>query len=252
MHRNKNFISLIIATYNTGNLIEKTLQSIFDQSYQNFEVIIVDGASDIVTISCIEKYKLRLAYYISEPDMGIYDAWNKGLAQAQGEWIAFLGAGDEYVPEALQSYIDLLYCLPDNIEFISSRVAIVDENGKSLYIRGKPWCWPKFLSSMTCAHVGALHSNLLFERLGTFNTTYKIAGDYEFLMRAGDKLKTAFLPKITVYMLNGGVSTSSSILKEDRRLKITTGNKPIWKANLEFIKNNLKQFARKIIKFQIL
>lgn len=208
MHKNPPLISVIIATYNVGSLIEKTLQSLFYQSYQHFEIIIVDGASNDLTPSYIEKYRSQLSYYISEADDGIYDAWNKGVKQARGEWIAFLGAGDEYLPEALQLYVDLIFKLPDSVEFVSSRVAIVDGEGTCMYIRGKTWSWPNFLTSMTCAHVGALHSKTLFEKYGLFDTTYRIAGDYEFLMRAKDHLQAAFLPEVLVHMLNGGISTS--------------------------------------------
>ena len=245
MSKSRPLVSIIIATHNVGDLIEKTLTSIFNQTYQNFEIIVVDGKSDDSTISHIEKYRPRLTYYVSESDTGIYDAWNKGLIHAKGEWVSFLGAGDEYMPNALEKYIESLSCLPENTEFISSNVAVVDKKGDIKLIRGKPWNWPNFLSSMTCAHVGALHSSKLFEKYGFFDATYRIAGDYEFLMRAKAQLKAAFLPMVTVKMLSGGVSTTSKILFEDRKLKISTGNKPIWKANIEFIKNNLKQWFRK-------
>ena len=249
MPQDSNFISIIIATYNVGHLIEKTLLSIYNQTYQNFEIIVIDGTSDVDTISYIEKHKSRLTYYVSEPDEGIYDAWNKGLIHAKGRWIAFLGAGDEYLPEALHGYISLLSSLPNDIEFISSKVAITNAEGDIMYVRGKPWCWPQFLSSMTCAHVGALHSRTLFEKYGSFDTTYKIAGDYEFLMRIRNQLNAVFLPMITVHMLNGGISTSSAILLEDRKLKINTGKKPIWKANFEFIKNYSKRLMRVMYEF---
>lgn len=237
--------SIIIATYNVGNSIEKTLLSVFNQSYKNFEVIIIDGASTDDTQNYIEKYKSLLAYYVSEPDKGIYDAWNKGLLQAYGKWVAFLGAGDVYLPEALHHYIGKLSSLPDSVEFLSSKVAVVDSVGKILFVRGRPWHWPQFLSAMTCAHVGALHSRKLFEKYGYFDSTYRIAGDYEFLMRPRDQLKAAFLPIITVHMMNGGISESSKILAEDRRLKIITGNKSIWIANIEYIKNHLKRLVRR-------
>jgi glycosyltransferase involved in cell wall biosynthesis len=243
-------VSIIIATHNVGNLIEKTLLSIFNQSYKKFEIIIIDAVSNDLTLSYIEKYKSRISYLISEPDKGIYDAWNKGLEKAKGEWIAFLGAGDEYLPDALLNYFNLLARSHYSVEFISSTINIVDRKGEFISVKGKPWTWPKFLESMMCTHVGSLHSRRLFEKYGFFDPSYKIAGDYEFLLRAGDQLKTAFLPVITINMLNGGVSTSPMVLLEDRRLKISTGKKAIWKADIEFAKNWLKQLARRTIEFR--
>lgn len=245
MLREKPLVSIIIATHNVGRLIENTLQSIFNQTYKNLEVIIIDAASNDLTLTYIEKYKIYLAYFISEPDSGIYDAWNKGLDRASGEWIAFLGAGDEYLPDALQNYMNLLARLPDSVEFISSKINIVDRMGRLMYVRGKEWSWPKFLKSMTCAHVGAMHSSRFFEKYGYFDCSYRIAGDYEYLMRAKEKLNAAFLPMITVNMLGGGVSASPTILAEDRRLKVQTGDKVVWQANLEFIFNSLKQVIRR-------
>lgn len=245
---NPPLISIVIATYNVGILLENTLISVFNQTYKNIEILVIDGGSEDQTVTYIEKHRSQITYYISEVDDGIYDAWNKGLKQAKGEWIAFLGAGDEYLPEALQMYVDLIANLPYSVEFVSSRVAIVDGEGKCFYIHGKPWSWPKFLTSMTCAHVGALHSRALFEKYGIFDITYRIAGDYEFLMRASSQLKAAFLPMVTVHMLNGGISTSSKILFEDRRLKISTGRKISLIANIEFVFNYSKRLARIVYK----
>jgi glycosyltransferase involved in cell wall biosynthesis len=238
-------VSIIIATYNAGAQVDRTLQSLLAQTCRDFEVLVIDGASTDNTHSYLNKYQFAIKRLVSEPDSGVYDAWNKGIKLARGQWIAFLGAGDEYLPEAIGTYKNYLQSAgnPD-LDLISSQVKLVRESGQELYRQGKPWSWPAFLSSMTCAHVGAWHAAGYFVRYGLFDSTYRIAGDYELLMRAQENLRAAYLPVVTVNMLSGGISQSSEVIIEDRRLKIQTGHKPVWKANIEFFVKYLKTTLR--------
>jgi glycosyltransferase involved in cell wall biosynthesis len=87
-------ISVITICYNAVDLIEKTILSVLHQSYDNIEYIIIDGNSTDGTVDIIQKYANQLAYWISEPDGGIFDAMNKGLDHATGEWVNFMNAGD--------------------------------------------------------------------------------------------------------------------------------------------------------------
>lgn len=88
-------ITIITATYNSASVIERCSGSIANQTYRNFEFIIVDAASTDGTVGRIKKHNNQISKWISEPDTGIYDAWNKGLELATGEWIAFLGSINE-------------------------------------------------------------------------------------------------------------------------------------------------------------
>ena len=90
-------ISIITVVFNSEKLIEATINSVLEQTYSNIEYLIIDGYSKDSTVSIIKKYAVRLAYWISEPDKGLYDAMNKGVALARGEWILFLNSGDMFV-----------------------------------------------------------------------------------------------------------------------------------------------------------
>ena len=231
-------ISIIIATYNAENLIEKTLESIIYQTYENYEIIVIDGNSSDTTMLKVSNYSCYINHIVSEPDNGIYDAWNKGIILAKGDWISFLGAGDIYYPDGLRSYVDYILSSHEELDFVSSQIEMVNSFGKVLFKVGAKWEWPKLLKVMTVAHVGSMHSRNLFEIYGLFNSSYKIAGDYELLLRPKDCLKAGYLAQVTVKMLYGGVSSSMKIFSEIKQLKIKTGGISKRAANFEFFINS--------------
>lgn len=144
---------------------------------------------------------------MSEPDQGIYDAWNKGIERAKGDWIMFIGADDQLMPNALESYRKFIN---ENlgafgIDLISSKVKMIDDKGNLVRIKGWPFLWPMFLKEMTIAHPGALHSKTLFKKYGNFDINYKIVGDYELLLRAKDSLESLYHDEISVIMSEGGL-----------------------------------------------
>lgn len=95
-HQRKPLISVVTVCYNAVNEIEKTMLSVLNQTYDNIEYIVIDGGSKDGSVDVIKKYADRIAYWVSEPDRGIYDAMNKGILVAKGEWINFMNAGDRF------------------------------------------------------------------------------------------------------------------------------------------------------------
>ena len=208
------FFSVIISTLNSECSLESTILSFLGQEYGGKELIIVDGGSTDKTIEIIRKYNSHISFWVSENDDGIYDAWNKGLVIAKGNWISFIGSGDRFLPNALFYYSKYIQSFPQK-EYISSKVIITDNSQKILSVIGNAWSWNKFKSFMNCAHVGSMHSTRLFEKYGKFNTFYKIAGDYELLLRAKKRLNAGFLSIPTASMLTGGISNRNlSVFKE--------------------------------------
>ncbi|MBD2751867.1 glycosyltransferase family 2 protein [Spirosoma validum] len=229
-------VSIITAVYNAEKYINGCITSVLGQNYENFEYIIIDGGSTDNTISIIEQYKDKLSYWISEPDRGIYDAWNKGLAASKGEWIAFLGSDDLLYPDAIQTYVNHIIQHPKQheLEFVSSRIELVKQDLTSIRIVGEAWDWERFKYKMITWHVGCFHAKHLFTKYGYFDPAYKVSGDYELLLRPTDKLVASFVDRTTVKMRMGGVSDIKLIEAHDEtfRAKIKNGAIPAWRGEL--------------------
>lgn len=209
-------VSIITSVLNGADTLQRTIDSVHNQTYNYIEYIIIDGNSSDGTINILEKNSERISYWISEDDDGIYHAWNKGLNKVQGNWILFLGSGDILHPDAISDMIKVTGRLKGQIEYVSGKSEIRDANDKLIAITGEPWEWATFKKYMCTAQSGALHSIELFKKYGQFDESYKVAGDYEFLLRAGNKLKSSFIDKVVVTFYLGGVSNRN--------------NKGIWEA----------------------
>lgn len=204
-------ITVIVAVYNHVRTLQQCIDSVAQQTYPNKELIIIDGGSNDGTAEVIKSNNNKIAYWISEPDHGIYNAWNKGLAQAHGEWICFLGA-DDYFWDALvlERMAAQLVMVPPGIRVAYGRIMLLNNKGENLYPIGGPWKKVKerFKQIMCVPHPALMHRRSLFEQHGNFDESFSIAGDYELLLR---ELKTAdafFIPDIILAaMRQGGVSS---------------------------------------------
>lgn len=130
--------SIITVTYNAGAVLEDTIQSVITQTYRNVEYIIVDGGSKDHTLDIINRYREHIQILVSEPDKGLYDAMNKGIRLATGDYLCFLNAGDElHEDDTLQLMVHSITGtgLPD---VLYGETAIVDEEGHFLRMRAFP------------------------------------------------------------------------------------------------------------------
>ena len=227
LHRKMPRVTVIMAVYNGEKFLEQAIRSVLDQSFEDFEYIVVDGGSTDGSIDIIKRYEDRITHWISEPDSGIYDAWNKGVALASGEWIAFLGGDDAYYANALKDYAGFIdEHSGGQLDYISSCVDLVDTDMKKIEVLCEPWIWRKFRKRMKIAHVGSLHHKSLYERYGMYDTSYRISGDYEFLLRPGKGLKAGYLNSVTAMMRTNGVSHDMlATFRETKRAKVSTGKR---------------------------
>lgn len=198
-------LSIIVATWNAAKTLERCLDSITAQTFPAWELLIRDGGSTDTTQSIIEKHQSTVTWWESAPDNGIYDAWNLALAHARGEYVCFLGADDAlHAPDTLET----LFSAIGNGAYglITSRGMLRDDRWQPTHPVGAPWSEAKLPRRIRLCHPGLLHHRSLFTRFGGFNTRYRIAADFEFLLRLPSDIRTLDVPSITVDIQDQGVS----------------------------------------------
>lgn len=191
-------ISIITAVYNGNQTIEETINSVINQNYPNTEYIIIDGGSIDGTIETIKKYDKLIDYWVSEPDRGIYDALNKGIDLARGEWLYFIGADDRLINADVLTHF---FSSPSTSRMLYGNV-IWGNTGK-LY-DGK-FSKIKLFYKNIC-HQAIFYHKDLFRRLGKFELKYPFLADWVFNMRAfaAKDVKPAFINEVVaVYSADG-------------------------------------------------
>ena len=232
-------VSIVTSVWNGAKTIDKTIQSVLEQTYPNIEYIIIDAGSTDDTVEIIKQYEDRIAYWVSEPDKGIYDAWNKSLKIASGEWIAFLGADDYFMPNAIEAMTRVAIESSQILDYISGKTELT-KNGKAWKITGEPYDWKKFKRYVCTGHNGALHNKNLFAQYGEYDISFKSAGDYDMLLRPGKNLKTGYVDVVTSSMAMGGMSNkSSAAIWESYRVILKNKHTPQYIAFLNHYKSLL-------------
>ena len=203
--------SIITVTFNAGKVLEKTIQSVINQSYKHVEYIIVDGASKDNTLEIAERYRNRINTLVSEPDKGLYDAMNKGIRLATGDYLCFLNAGDTFHNnETLQHMVNTLKneTLPD---VIYGQTAIVDANGHFLHMRRKSapekLTWKSFQNGMLVCHQ-ALFARRTLALAHPYDLQYRFSADFDWCIRLMKKAKCLHNTRLTIIdYLNEGMTT---------------------------------------------
>lgn len=217
-------ISVIIATWNASGTLNRCLKSISIQKTPEIEVIVVDGGSKDGTVQILNNSIGVVDRWISEPDKGIYDAWNKGISLSNGDWIAFVGADDILLPNAVSNWESFLESATlDNVDYVCARNRWVDSSGKLIREIGAPWVWSEVRLRTKFAHVASLHRRKLFEDVGLYSLKYRICGDTELLIRKKDKLISVFLDSVIAEMQIGGASFSVRAIKESYSIRRAHG-----------------------------
>jgi GT2 family glycosyltransferase len=205
-------ISIIVAVFNGVNTLQQCIDSISQQSYVNKELIIIDGGSTDGTVELLQTNNEYINYWVSEPDKGIYNAWNKALVQAKGEWICFLGADDFFWnTQVLADISAQLIIIPPTIRVVYGKVMLLNQKGENLYLIGEPWEKVKksFTQLMSIPHPSTLHRSSLFKHYGLFDESFRIAGDYELLLRELKTGDAVFISDIIMAaMRQGGISST--------------------------------------------
>lgn len=216
-------ISIITISFNAEATIEKTLQSVAKQSYKKIEHIIVDGGSKDNTIGICNLHP-HLSKIISEPDKGVYDAFNKGIKIATGDVIGFLNADDTFYDEnSIQAIVDAFS--QNNVGIIYGDLDYINNQGKKIrdWI-SRPYKRGLVKKAWKPAHPTFYCKKDIYDSLGDYNDSFKISGDFELCLRFLEinNIPSFYLKKKLVKMLIGGISNSGLkskwiIHKEDIR-----------------------------------
>jgi glycosyltransferase involved in cell wall biosynthesis len=198
-------LSIVVATWQAAPTLERCLRSIVDQDFTDWELLISDGGSTDGTIDLIRTYEPHVAWWRSKGDNGIYDAWNQALVHARGEFVCFLGADDAWAdPGALSAIFETIGKLQPDL--VSAKGIATDEEGKPLGVIGRPWDYQRFWRRMLICHPGAFFRRRLFETLGTFDTRYRIAADYDWMLRLPSSTSHVFIDRVVVRIQAQGLS----------------------------------------------
>ena len=205
-------ISIITVVYNNKETIKDAIDSVLNQTYKDIEYIIVDGASSDGTVDIVKNYGDKISKFVSESDNGLYDAMNKGIALATGDVVGILNSDDFYIDDKViqkvmkvfeekqceSMFADLVFVKPNDLE-------------KTVrYYDSSKFHPSKFAYGWMPAHPTFFVKREVYERYGVFKTDYKIASDYEILVRLLKKYELSYfyLNEVIIKMRMGGISTS--------------------------------------------
>jgi len=230
--------SIITVTYNAVQWLERTIQSVVSQSYPDIEYIVIDGNSTDGTLGIVKKYRSSITHCISEPDKGLYDAMNKGLKLASGDYVWFLNAGDMlYSENTVQEIVNKLNIenLPD---IIYGETKIVDAHNNSLGMRRlkapENLSWKSFRMGMLVCHQSFLVKRTIAP---LYDLQYRFAADYDWCIRCLKKADNVLNTHLILsQFLEAGLSAANrkAALKERYRImcenygKLPTQIRHLW------------------------
>lgn len=228
-------LSIITVCYNSAATIEDSILSVLGQKEVDLEYIIVDGGSTDATMDVIDKYRPGIAKVISEPDEGLYDAMNKGLALATGDIIGILNSDDLYQDDRV--LLDVVHAFTESpVDAVYGDLVYVDEQDLSKvkrYWKSGSYHRNSFLNGWMPPHPSFFVKKVCYDTFGHFDTSFRTSADYELMLRFLFKnhCTAVHLPRILVRMREGGQSNASwkhrlKANKEDRRAWTKNGLDP--------------------------
>ena len=236
-------ISIIAASKNARDDLASTVESLLKQTDTNFEFILIDGMSSDGTIDVLEEKANRFAHapkIISELDKGIYDAYNKGLSIASGDYICYLGCGDKLLPDSIRLVKSFIAATPDADVYYGIIKKYYENGGFTIYSSSPE----NLFNCSMIAHQASFVKKDVYCKYGGFSMNYKIASDFRVMLKLYlDKGKFVFIDRILAEFKMGGISTRNSdgyyeciqILKENKCI-----------SQKEYIRKMIKKFFREI------
>jgi glycosyltransferase involved in cell wall biosynthesis len=242
-------ISIIVAVLNGVATLQRCIDSIAVQTYPYKELIIMDGGSTDGTITILKKNQEIITYWESSLDRGIYHAFNKAILLANGDYVCFLGADDYWADSASIDKLAQAAIINQFPDFVSGKVSIVNKYGAVVKIMGESWHSVKMKKCMVVAHPGMLHQQNVFRSFGVFSEKYKIASDYEFLLRCNGKTTSVFIDNLLVFMDDGGTSNKNiaTVFCENFKIQSARNDIGLARACMNYCIVWLKFIAKRIL-----
>ena len=233
-------LSVVTIVYNNVKDIERTMLSVLNQTYADIEYIVVDGLSNDGTTDIIKRYEGRITKFISEKDEGIYDAMNKGLVLATGDYLIFMNSGDEFFDI---DTVAAVFASADDADIYYGETEMIDDSGQSLGQRRhkapKQFTWRGFNLGMSISHQAIYIKRSLIE---PYDRKYQLSADIDWIIRAAKKAKKIVnVNRYVAKYLVGGMSKTKhrqslaerfDIMKRHYGLVPTVFNHFIIAANL--------------------
>lgn len=235
----KPLVSIITVVFNDGRNIEEVIKNVINQSYPNIEYIIIDGGSTDNTLDIIKKYDDKIDYWVSKKDNGIYDAMNKGVGAATGEWVNFMNAGDSFYH--MTTIEDLMDTVPTTADLVYGDT-YYKENEKLALI--KTYHVEDLWMSMICSHQSLFVRTAILKKR-PFNIQYKISSDFDFIYYCYvNKYVFYDANKIIAVHSVDGVSEKNIITRMMERWRIVNSYTPSLKVDMFYVKLLFKKIKR--------
>ena len=234
--------SIITVCLDVVKSVRCTIESIQNQSFSDYEWIVVDGGSTDGTIDVLDDYSEHIATLISEPDRGIYHAMNKGIAHAKGEYVIFMNAGDFFANKDVLAAVN---AAPRADLLIGDLIFSVSDKVRSL-----PDELPdNFLLTNMLPHQATFFRRQLFESHGHFDESFRIAGDYEMFARLIQSGEVSYrhVPKTIAVFQGGGISESAEYrkIRKQENHRVRWKYFPAYRKSLKAIRQQVRNFLTK-------
>ncbi len=204
-------ITIIIAVYNNERGLEKSIQSVINQEEIEKELIVIDGGSLDGTVEVIKKYNDQISYWESRRDHGIYNAWNKALKKSNGDWVCFIGSDDYLWNNHVLKDVTEIIRRNSNFYFVYGKIASINKYGAVNSILGDSWTCRSIKMHRMPPVAGTFYRAEMFKHHGLFDESFRIAADYDLMLRVLRYHPPLFMPSIIVAgVKDGGVSAKMS------------------------------------------
>ncbi|WP_373032903.1 glycosyltransferase family 2 protein [Sulfurovum sp.] len=206
-------ISVITSVYNNKETIAEAIESVLSQTYDDIEYIVVDGASTDGTVEVIQKYGDKVTTFVSEPDKGIYDGLNKGIALATGDVVGFLHSDDLFQDENVIAKIAEAFKIYEVDSIYGDLIYVKKEDTSKMvrYWKSGAFGLNKLQNGWMPPHPTFYVKRKVYKMYGGFDTSFKIAADYDSILRflGREGITTRYIPEVLVKMRVGGASNKS-------------------------------------------